>query len=434
MAIRVPRVGECRRTQSGVRKPRILGGGIAILISLTVAGGVQAATAPTPSAPTPAAPPTPTTATSSPAATISPPVTPTIVAPSMPIPEGSALWYACTEPIFSGPLLLRCPVPYNPGYLETFLRQFSRFTPENEFKMMFLEPIENRFNFTLADQIARFAIEYHKTIRGHNLLWNQENPLWLSHPLLPWNRATLINVMRTWISTVVSHFASLFPGVVTEWDVVNEPLTVSGALNPNPWERAIGPGYMRLALNFAHAADPSARLVINSNGADTPGATETDLLELATALKQSGAPLGAVGFEAHVTPDTAPTVAQLVSLWRRYAAAGLNVEVTELDVGNDPGGDTQDQKTAVFEHYAQACRLAGNCIGLTVWGVADQYSWLGPKSNALLYSSDFQPSPAVGFVDEMLSGQPLSATSSTDARSPATSLGRAIRGVRRPRT
>jgi GH35 family endo-1,4-beta-xylanase len=103
-----------------------------------------------------------------------------------------------------------------------------------------------------------------------------------------------------------------------------------------------------------------------------------------------------------------------VSLWRRYAAAALDVEVTELDVGNDPGGDTQAQKTAVFERYAEACRMAGNCTGFTVWGVADQYSWLGPAADPLLYTSAFQPTPAVPFIRKVLAGGPAPSPPSPD--------------------
>jgi GH35 family endo-1,4-beta-xylanase len=321
-----------------------------------------------------------------------------------PIPEGTALWFACTEPAFDGPLSLRCPLPYDPRYLATFLENFSRFTPENEFKMAYLEPAEGRFEFGLADQIAAFAQANHKTIRGHTLIWDQQNPWWLTHPLLPWTSAALESVMRGYISTVVGHFATEFPGVVTEWDVVNEPLTDYGALASNPWKQAIGTGYIRLALEDAHAADPDARLLINEDGADVPGPKADALLALATQLKASGAPLDAIGFEAHVTPDSAPSLQDLVALWRRYGAIGLDVEVTELDVGDDGGIDDPAAKAAVFERYADACRLAGNCVGYTVWGVADAYSWLGPNSDALLYNDDFQPSPAASVVRSLLTG------------------------------
>ncbi len=323
-----------------------------------------------------------------------------------PIPEGAALWFACTEPKFAGPLPLRCPLPYNPLYLQTFLQGFQRFTPENEFKMAFLEPQQGDFDFTLADQVAAFARANGKTIRGHTLLWNQENPWWLAHPLLPWSTATLAGVMDHYITTVVQHFASQYPGVVTEWDVVNEPLTSTGQLAWNPWKQVLGPGYIASALDEAHAANPAARLVINEEGADVPGAKEQALLALATGLRRSGVPLGAVGFEAHVTPATAPSFDELVSLYRAYARVGIDVEVTELDVGDDGAIDDPAAKAAIFERYAHACRTVTNCVGYTVWGVADPYSWLGPRSDALLYNSAFQPSAAAPVVSRILAGTP----------------------------
>jgi endo-1,4-beta-xylanase len=329
------------------------------------------------------------------------------------IPEGSALWFACTEPVFKGPLSLRCRRPYDPRYLQTFLHGFARFTPENEFKMVYLEPLANRFNFTLADQVAAFARANNKTIRGHTLLWNQQTPWWLRHPLLPWNSKSLTNVMHTYIASVVGHFATAFPGVVSEWDVVNEPLSSSGTLGWSPWEAAIGSDYIRTALQFAHAADPAAKLLINEDGADSPGPKSEALLSLASSLKASGAPINAVGFEAHVTPDTAPGLGYLLWLWHRYAQAGLDVEVTELDVGNDNGIDDPAAKLAVFQRYAEACRLAGNCTGLTVWGVANAYSWLGATADALLYNLNFVPSPAVEILQRLLGATPVPATPAT---------------------
>lgn len=352
------------------------------------------------------------------------------------IPEGAAVWFACTQPSFSQPLALRCPFPYDPRYTQTFLRGFDRLTPENEFKMEFLEPQENHFDFSVADQVAVFAKANGKTIRGHTLVWDDQNPGWLSHPLLPWSAPALGRVMDTYISTVVSHFAHLFPGVVTEWDVVNEPLAADGDLEQNVWRRVLGPDYIERALDDAHAADPTARLVINDEGTEIPGVKAEGMLALATALKQAGAPLSAVGFEAHVTPSTAPTLNDLLTLWHRYAEVGLDVEVTELDVDNDrtlggpPGGvDDPSAKAAVFERYARACRLAGNCVGFTVWGVADRYSWLGSASDALLYDTNFQPKPEAVVVRRLLTG----AQSRRAARPRATGRCRRVQRHRRRR-
>jgi endo-1,4-beta-xylanase len=276
--------------------------------------------------------------------------------------------------------------------------------------MMYLEPVQDHFDFTVADQVAAFAQTYGKTIRGHALIWNQEYPWWLAHPLLPWTPRQLTGILRTYISTVVGHFARVFPGVVTEWDVINEPFNWNGTYRWNPWEQTLGPSYIADALEDAHAADPAARLVINELGAEAPGPKSRALLALAASLKAAGVPLNAVGFEAHVSPDTAPSLGQLVSLWRQYAKLGLDVEVTELDVSNDTDGiDDPAAKVAIFERYAEACRLAGNCTGFTVWGVADQYSWLGADSDALLYNDLFQPSPAVAVIHRLLAATPAAA-------------------------
>ena len=65
--------------------------------------------------------------------------------------------------------------------------------------------------------------------------------------------------MRTHIFTVVEKYK----GQVKEWDVVNEPIDDSGSgLRNSPWLRAIGEDYIKLAYQFAHEADPDAKLVL----------------------------------------------------------------------------------------------------------------------------------------------------------------------------
>jgi endo-1,4-beta-xylanase len=326
------------------------------------------------------------------------------------IPEGSSLWFACTEATFNGPHSLDCPQSYTPQYLSTFLGGFSRFTPENEFQMVYLEPKENEFDFSVADQVAQFAVDHNMTIRGHALLWWGEEPYWLAHPLVPWLPDELQSVMRTYITKVVAHFADAYPGRVPEWDVVNEPLDGNGNLFPDVWLRTLGPSYIAEALNYAHAADPAANLVINDEGAGAPGPETTGMLNLATHLLHTGVPLNTIGFEAHVNPQTAATLPQLLSTFNSFAALGLKVEITELDVSDYDGIDHPAAKAAVFETYAKACELAPNCTGYTVWGVANRYSWLGADTDDLLYGDSFTPTPAVSVVQKDLAGLVSAAT------------------------
>ena len=338
-----------------------------------------------------------------PSSPVGPPSPPAAIPPaSAPISEGTSLWYSCINSTWSGPASLSCPQPYDPRYLTTFLRGFSRFTPENELKMAFLEPQQNRFDFSVADRLAEFAQSAGRPMRGHTLVWNQEMPGWVTNPLLPWTKDTLLPVLRNYISTVVGHFAQSFPGVIREWDVVNEPLDEQGNLQANLWESVIGPEYIADALEAAHAAAPGAQLVINDEGTELPGPKGTAMLNLARSLKQAGVPLDVVGLESHVTPGAAPPLGYLVWLMRQYAQAGLDVEITELDVSDDGLVDDPVAKQAVFRRYAEACHLSANCIGFGVWGVADQYSWLGPTSDALLYDTQFRPRPVVATIHQLL--------------------------------
>ena len=325
-----------------------------------------------------------------------------VPAPEEAIPQGTALWFACTQPQWGGPAPLSCPRPYDPRYTSTFLHAFQRFTPENEFKMAFLEPQQNQFDFSLADQVALFARSTGKTVRGHTLVWNQELPQWVTAPLLPWTHDSLLAVMRSYISAVVGHFARSFPGLVGEWDVVNEPFDEEGNLQANLWENVIGPEYIADALEAAHAADPSARLLINDEGTELPGPKAMAMLALARSLKQAGVPLDAVGFESHVTPGAMPSLGYLIWLMGQYAAAGIDVEITELDVADDGFIDNPAAKQEVFRRYALACHVARNCIGFSVWGVADPYSWLGPGSDALMYDANFRPRPVVAVIRRLL--------------------------------
>src|SRR6185437_12802272 len=147
-----------------------------------------------------------------------------------------------------------------PRYVDTLLARYRSITPEWEMEMSQLEPARGRFTFARADGIVAFAGRHRMPVRGHTLVWDHMVPGWVLHG--DWTRRQLENVLRTYITTVVSHYR----GKVEEWDVVNEPLTTDGHMRASIWERVIGPDYVALAFRWAHAADPSARLFLNEYG------------------------------------------------------------------------------------------------------------------------------------------------------------------------
>lgn len=320
------------------------------------------------------------------------------------VPLGSAVFYACADPAYGGPAALACPVaPVAPetadglaaSYASTFTTNFDRYTPENEFKMLWTQPQEGKFDFLVADKAVAFANARGMKVHGHTLIYAAANPGWVNNHRPPWRRKTLLSAMRDHITTQVKRFASAYPGVVDQWDVVNEPFLDTGARDQNVYQRVIGDDWIEQAFRAANAADPNALLYLNEFNADTPGPRQQAVLALAKDFVARGVPIDGVGLEMHIGVDGSyPTLEALKSVMGQYAALGLRVMITELDVLKPVPDDQGEVQRAAYNTVAQACREMTNCMGANVWGVADQYSWRGVDQHATLIDTTFTVKPA----------------------------------------
>lgn len=260
------------------------------------------------------------------------------------------------------------------------------------------------FDFSGPDTAMAQATANGLRVRGHPLVWGRlALPAWVNALTDP---AAMRAAMRTHIETLVGRYA----GRVAQWDVVNEPLTFFGntgttdGLEDYVFHRLLGPGYIEEALRIAHAADPQAKLFVNEILAFAPGPKQDRFFRLVQDLLAAGAPLHGVGFQGHITPPYAPTFrptrAEMQATIARFAALGLAVEVTEIDV-SVPAPRTPCSLAEQGETYrdvASACLAVPACSGLTVWGIGDAYSWiesvLGYDGAPLPYDEQWQPKPA----------------------------------------
>jgi endo-1,4-beta-xylanase len=315
-------------------------------------------------------------------------------------------------------------------YRDTFAREFDSLTPENELKLASLQPHRGRFDFSTADEVVDFARRHDRAVHGHALVWGLSLPLWLvDHgatdalglrlapmvlPRLPgalgravnngatlltgWRRDELLAIMTTHIRTVMHHFA----GTVGEWDVVNEPMAADGTLSPSIWERFIGPDYIGVALRAARAADPKAKLFINEYGVEGPGRKLEGLVRLVSELQARGVPLDGIGLQTHTHILGFHDRATLEATMRRFAAMGLEVQVTEMDVGTSllavAGLDRSARQAQAYGEAARACNAVAACKRFTTWGFTDRLSWLGVGEAALLFDAAYQAKPAFAAV------------------------------------
>ncbi|MGW4110815.1 endo-1,4-beta-xylanase [Actinosynnema sp. NPDC004786] len=253
-------------------------------------------------------------------------------------------------------------------YREWVATQFDTLTAENAMKWDALEPVRGRHEWGPADALVAFAEANGQRVRGHTLVWHNQNPAWLAD--VPPDE--LGAVLKAHVQTTVRRFR----GRVWQWDVVNEVFEDDGSLRDTVWLRALGPGYIADAFRWAHEADPDALLFYNDYEVEEVNAKSDGVYDLVRELLRQDVPIHGVGLQAHLRADHAPlTMRENLG---RFDALGLRTAVTEADVRVVlPADPVKLQAQAnVYRTALRACLLTPRCLSFTVWGYTDKYSWV----------------------------------------------------------
>jgi endo-1,4-beta-xylanase len=290
------------------------------------------------------------------------------------------------------------------AYAGTLGSEFNLVVPENAMKFAETEPGPGQFNFCAADQIVAFAQANGMKIRGHNMVWQQDLPTWLTQG--NYSSADASKILQDHISTV----AGRYKGKLIAWDVVNEAIAYSPPYGPQPsyWLTTLGSGYIDQAFRWAHDADPTAKLFYNDTGGEGLGAKSDAVYNLVSGMVSRGVPIDGVGLQMHVTATGAPTASSISSNIKRLGALGLEVHITEMDVRLPVPASVSDliAQAMVYQNVAAACLANSNCTALLTWGVSDANSWIPAAypsfGAALLFDQQFQPKPARTAVAGML--------------------------------
>lgn len=246
--------------------------------------------------------------------------------------------------------------------------EFGQITPENSLKWDATEPNQGEFTFTEGDQIVNLAKQNGYLVRGHNLVWDQQLPSWVTNG--QWTNATLTAALENHIATV----AGRYKGQFYAWDVVNEPLNDNGTLGSDIFSQVIGPEYIAIALRAARAADPDVKLYINDFNIEGPGVKATAMQNLVKSLKEQGVPIDGIGFESHFILNELPENIQ--QNMEAFVALGVEVAITELDIRMTLPSTTEllSQQQANYQTVIEACNAVPMCVGVTVWDFTDEAS------------------------------------------------------------
>jgi endo-1,4-beta-xylanase len=286
-------------------------------------------------------------------------------------------------------------------YLSAVDAEFGQLTPANAMKWDALEPNQNQFNFSRADQITALAQRNGQTVRGHTLVWHSQTPSWVQNLDATAMRAA----MRNHITTVMDRYE----GDIYAWDVVNEPLNEDGSLRNSFWLQRLGESYIADAFRAARAADPTAKLYINDFNTDGLGAKSDGMFRLVSSLLDAGVPIDGVGFQSHLAVQFG-FPSQMQQNLQRFANLGLDVAITELDVRMQLPVDSNKVTTqnTYYRNVINACLGVTRCVGVTFWGYSDKYSWIPQtfpgEGSAHMADENMQRKQAYTTVHDTLAG------------------------------
>lgn len=287
-----------------------------------------------------------------------------------------------------------------PAYSQALGREYGLIVPENDLKFAETEPAAHQFNYCGGDQLLAFAQANGMKMRGHNLVWELDLPGWLTGG--SYTAAQASSILQEHINAVVGHYK----GQLVDWDVVNEAIsdTAPYGLKASYWLTQLGSNYVDMAFQWAHAADPNAKLFYNDYSGEGLGGKSDAIYNYVKGMLSRGVPINGVGLQMHVTPGNVPSHANIAANMARLAALGLEVHISEMDVqlpvdanGNASASNLAAQATT-YQNVLAACQVAPNCTGFLTWGFSDAHSWIPSTypgyGAALPLDANYQPKPA----------------------------------------
>ncbi|HYG07131.1 MAG TPA: endo-1,4-beta-xylanase [Stenotrophomonas sp.] len=316
------------------------------------------------------------------------------------------------------------------------IQQFNTITAENELKPENVHPKPGVYDFSKGDRFVAFGKAHGMFLVGHNLLWHIQTPAWMFTDAQgkPHAADAQLAVLRDHIQHVAGHYA----GRIDAWDVANEVIDEDGSYRQSPWLKNVGDGdrLLREAYRYAAQATPGTELYYNDFNTEKP-AKRAGIVRLVKMLQDSGVRIDGVGMQGHWGLDS-PSIAEIETSIDTFAALGVKVMITELDIDvlpqpprTDgmpadqrlelpadaaarrqldpwPNGLPADMQQRLAQRYAdlfELFRRKRDVIDrVTFWNVHDGDSWKndypvrGRSNYPLLFDRERQPKPAFDAV------------------------------------
>jgi endo-1,4-beta-xylanase len=348
-------------------------------------------------------------------------------APAIAAPTGQLFTAARNKGILFGSSTATWQFEPDPAYAALFAREAGLAFTEDDLLWYRLKPCQTcALDFSYGDRFFAFAQANAQPVFAAHLVWDEGlGDGWPPDALYFLSEQEARDILYGTIDQEVAHYN----GQVKAWVVCNEITDgrrkdANGFWTVNPWYQTIGPTFAEEAFVLARQRDANAILVMNEFGTEQGGAAtgkRASILKAIDYLKSRGAPIQALGIEAHLTYqgfargfDTTAFRQFLADV----AGRGLNIFITEMDVLDDglkANITTRDAGVAdVYSRFLSTALLEPAVKILNLFGLSDRYTWLqedfprtdGAPRRPLPFDANLQPKPAYTAILNALNAAP----------------------------
>jgi endo-1,4-beta-xylanase len=303
---------------------------------------------------------------------------------------------------------------------EILKAHFSSLTVENAMKFGLIHPEEGLYDWDESDIVANYARNNGMSLRGHTMVWHNQNPPWL---FLDGGSEVSKNKLLKRLEDHIGAVTQRYNDIVASWDVVNEAVDTDhnceNSMRNSPWYKICGKEVYELAFKWMKQASPNAKLLYNDYNNES-GKKLDENIRFISSLLDAGVPIDGVGIQGHWYFNS-PKKEAVRDALERYSALGLQIEFTEVDVSlyewtekrdksehfsSLPEDRVKEQSKRYMDLFSLAAEYPA-VKNVTTWGIADNCTWLdnfpvkeGRKNWPLLFDVNYSAKPIVAELIE----------------------------------
>ena len=253
---------------------------------------------------------------------------------------------------------------------------WNQVTPQNEGKWGSVSNAKGQYNWSSLDTLYNYTKTNNVIFKQHVFVWGSQQPTY--------------SITETDVKDWMTQFCKRYPDVAII-DVVNEPPPHT---TPS-YASAIGGGtngdwaWITNSFKWAREACPNAVLVFNDYNNLEWDTDNKHFIDIVNTIKKNGAPLDAIGCQAHDLDHTNSSgafdvdVAGVTKRLNALIAAHPNIYITELDLS------TKDDaaQLKLYKDYFPLFWNSENVKGITIWGWVVGQTWSMAPDSGLITSS-----------------------------------------------